>query len=160
MQRDDDSAVNGNQYVNHVREALEGQNTEILVIAGAMEADIAELETEEERMEFLEDAGLSEPGVNKMIRAAYDLLNLQAFFTEGPKEVRAWTIHRGDKAPQAAGVIHSDFERGFIKAEVISYDDFISSGGEHGAKEKGLLRIEGKEYVVMDGDVIHFRFNV
>ena len=125
---DEASASSGNKYVNQVRDALEGTGAEILVIAGALEADISELESEEERMEFLQDAGLEEPGVNKMIRAAYDLLNLQAFFTEGPKEVRAWTIKKGMTAKEAAGAIHSDLERGFIRAEVIKYADFMHYG--------------------------------
>lgn len=157
---DDDSAVSGNHYVNEVREALDGLNAEILVIAGAMEADIAELETGEERMEFLQDAGLSEPGVNKMIRAAYDLLNLQAFFTEGPKEVRAWTIKKGMTARQAAGVIHSDLERGFIRAEVMKYKDFMELGSEQKVKDAGKMKLEGKEYIVQDGDIMFIRFNV
>lgn len=157
---DEDSARSGNKYVNSVRDALEGSGAEILVIAGALEADIAELETEEERMEFLEDAGLEEPGVNKMIRAAYDLLNLQAFFTEGPKEVRAWTIKKGMTAKQAAGAIHSDLERGFIRAEVIKYADFMQYGSEHAVKEAGKMKLEGKDYIVQDGDMMFIRFNV
>lgn len=157
---DDDSATVGNRYVEELREALEGKNAEILVIAGALEADIAELETEEERMEFLEDAGLAEPGVNKMIRAAYDLLNLQAFFTEGPKEVRAWTIKKGMTARQAAGVIHSDLERGFIRAEVMKYKDFMELGSEQKVKDAGKMKLEGKDYIVQDGDIMFIRFNV
>ena len=157
---DDDSAVTGNQYVDSVKEALKDKNAEVLVIAGALEADIAELETEEERLEFLNDAGLEEPGVNKMIRAAYNLLNLQSFFTQGPKEVRAWTIKKGMTAPQAAGVIHSDLERGFIRAEVIKYEDFINYKTEHAVKEAGKMKLEGKNYVVEDGDLMNIRFNV
>ncbi|OQX80862.1 MAG: redox-regulated ATPase YchF [Bacteroidetes bacterium 4484_249] len=157
---DEVSAVTGNKYVEQVREALKNQKTEIIVIAGALEADIAELETEEERMEFLEDAGLSEPGVNKMIRSAYSLLNLEAFFTEGPKEVRAWTIKKGMNARQAAGVIHSDLERGFIRAEVIKYKDFIELKSENAVKDAGKMKLEGKDYIVEDGDLMFIRFNV
>jgi GTP-binding protein YchF len=157
---DDDSAVSGNAYVDQVKDALKESNAEVLVIAGALEADISELDTEEERLEFLNDAGLEEPGVNKMIRAAYNLLNLQAFFTQGPKEVRAWTIKKGMTAPQAAGVIHSDLERGFIRAEVIKYEDFINYKTEHAVKEAGKMRLEGKNYIVEDGDLMNIRFNV
>ncbi len=157
---DDESAVSGNAYVNMVKETLKDSDAEVIVIAGALEADIAELETEEERLEFLNDAGLEEPGVNKMIRAAYQLLNLQAFFTEGPKEVRAWTIKKDMTAPQAAGVIHSDLERGFIRAEVIKYDDFINYKTEHAVKEAGKMKLEGKNYIVEDGDLMNIRFNV
>ena len=157
---DDASASGGNHHVARVREALEGKNAEMLVIAGELEAEITELETEEERNEFLEDAGLAEPGVNKMIRAAYDLLNLQAFFTEGPKEVRAWTIKKGMTAKQAAGVIHSDLERGFIRAEVMKYKDFMELGSEHAVKEAGKMKLEGKDYIVQDGDIMFIRFNV
>jgi hypothetical protein len=157
---DEDSAVNGNDYVNQVNGALAGQNAEILVVAGALEADIAELDTEEERMEFLNDAALEEPGVNRMIRAAYSLLNLQSFFTEGPKEVRAWTIKKGMTAKQAAGVIHSDLERGFIRAEVMKYEDFKTLGSEQKVKEAGKMKLEGKDYVVQDGDIMFIRFNV
>ena len=124
-----------------------------------MESEIAELE-DDEKAEFLAEMGLEEPGLNRLIRAGYDLLGLQTYFTAGVKEVRAWTIHKGDTAPQAAGVIHTDFERGFIRAQVISYDDFVSLGGEAKAKEAGKMRVEGKEYVVRDGDVMHFLFNV
>ncbi|MEX2379232.1 MAG: DUF933 domain-containing protein, partial [Vicingaceae bacterium] len=122
--------------------------------------DIAELESQEERQEFLEDAGLNEPGVNKLIKAAYRLLDLETYFTAGKKEVRAWTIRRGMTAPQAAGVIHTDFERGFIKAEVIKFDDWVKYGSEQAAKEAGKMNMEGKEYIVQDGDVMHFKFNV
>jgi hypothetical protein len=157
---DEGSAATGNKYVEDVKKALEGQDTEILVIAGALEADIAELETEEERMEFLEDAGLTEPSVNLMIRAAYDLLNLQSYFTEGPKEVRAWTVKKGMNARQAAGVIHSDLERGFIRAEVIKFKDFAELGSEHAVKDAGKMKLEGKDYIVQDGDLMFIRFNV
>lgn len=157
---DEASAVNGNTYVDAVRNALEGQNAEIMIVAAAMEADIAELDDMEDRMAFLSDVGLTEPGVNKLVRAAYSLLNLQSFFTVGPKEVRAWTIRKGMTAPQAAGVIHSDLERGFIRAEVMKYDDFVSLGSEHACKEAGKLGVEGKTYVIGDGDILHIRFNV
>jgi GTP-binding protein YchF len=157
---DDASAINGNAYVEKVKAALSGKNTEILVIAGRMEAEIAELEDEADRMAFLSDAGLTEPGVNKLVRSAYHLLNLQSFFTIGPTENRAWTIKKGMTAPQAAGVIHSDLERGFIRAEVIKYNDFITLKSEHACKEKGKLYVEGKTYIVEDGDILHIRFNV
>lgn len=157
---DDASAINGNAYVAKVKEALAGKNAEILTIAGKMEAEIAELEDENDRSEFLKDAGLIEPGVNKMVRAAYHLLNLQSFFTIGPEENRAWTIKKGMTAPQAAGVIHSDLERGFIRAEVIKYNDFIELKSEHACREKGKLFVEGKNYIVEDGDILHIRFNV
>jgi len=157
---DDDSAVNGNLHSESVSTALNSEGSEILVIAGKLEAEIAELDDAADRKVFLEDVGLAEPGVNKMIRAAYSLLDLQTFFTAGPKEVRAWTIHRGMTAPQAAGVIHSDLERGFIRAEVIKYDDFMKYGSEHACREAGKLSVEGKNYVVGDGDLLHIRFNV
>lgn len=157
---DESSAVSGNKYVDSVKEALKEENTEILVIAAGLEADIAELETEEERMEFLTDAGLEEPGVNKLVRSAYNLLNLQSFLTAGPKEARAWTIKKGMNAPQAAGTIHSDLERGFIRAEVITFDNYMKYGSENACKEAGKLRIEGKNYIVQDGDVLNIRFNV
>ena len=157
---DDASAVKGNKYVDQVKEYLKDSNAEILVIAGAMEADIAELESEEDRMAFLQDAGLDEPGVNKLVRAAYRLLNLQTFFTIGPDEIRAWTIKIGMTAPQAAGVIHSDLERGFIRAEVMKYDDFINLKSESACRDAGKLYVEGKTYVVADGDILHIRFNV
>lgn len=157
---DEKSAKNGNKYVDSVREFLRGKNTEILVIAGAIEAEIAELENIDDRMAFLKDAGLDEPGVDKLVRAAYKLLNLQTFFTVGPKEIRAWTIKKGMTASQAAGVIHSDLERGFIRAEVMKYNDFISLGTEHACKEAGKFYIEGKNYIVDDGDILHIRFNV
>jgi len=157
---DEKSAVAGNKYVENVKVALKGKNAEILVIAGAVEAEIAELESIEDRLAFLKDAGLDEPGVDKMVRAAYKMLNLQTFFTVGPMEIRAWTIKKGMTAPQAAGVIHSDLERGFIRAEVMKYHDFITLGSEHACKEAGKFYIEGKTYVVADGDILHIRFNV
>lgn len=157
---DEASAKNGNAYVEQVRQAVKDENAEIIVLAVATEADIAELESYEERQMFLQDLGLQEPGSSVLIRAAYKLLNLQTYFTAGVKEVRAWTIPVGATAPQAAGVIHSDFERGFIRAEVIAYDDFATFGSESKVKEAGKMRVEGKEYIVKDGDVMHFRFNV
>jgi len=157
---DEAAAKNGNAYVDRVREAIKDENAELIVLAVATEADITELESYEERQLFLEDIGLDEAGASKLIRSAYKLLNLQTYFTAGVKEVRAWTIEVGDTAPQAAGVIHSDFEKGFIRAEVIAYDDFVKYGSESKVKEAGKMRVEGKEYVVKDGDVMHFRFNV
>ncbi len=157
---DEKSAVGGNNYVERVKEFLKGKDAEILVIAGAIEAEIAELESNEDRMAFIKDAGLEEPGVDKLVRAAYKMLNLQTFFTVGPMEIRAWTIKTGMTAPKAAGVIHSDLERGFIRAEVMKYNDFISLGSEHACKEAGKFYIEGKNYVVEDGDILHIRFNV
>ncbi|MGB5236452.1 MAG: redox-regulated ATPase YchF [Flavobacteriaceae bacterium] len=157
---DEASAVSGNQYVDQVREAVKHEDAEIIVLAVGTEADIMELETYEERQMFLEDVGLEEPGSSKLIRAAYRLLHLQTYFTAGPKEVRAWTIPIGATAPQGAGVIHTDFEKGFIRAEVIALADYKSYGSEARVKEAGKMRIEGKDYVVKDGDVMHFRFNV
>lgn len=157
---DESSAVNGNKYVDAVREAVKAENAEVLVLAAATEADITELETYEERKMFLDEIGLEEPGVSRLIRSAYKLLRLQTYFTAGPKEVKAWTIPVGATAPQAAGVIHSDFEKGFIRAEVIKYDDYVSLGSEAKVREAGKLHVEGKEYIVADGDVMHFRFNV
>lgn len=157
---DDASATSGNNYSAAVTKALEGQQTEIITIAGKLEAEIAELEDAADREVFLSDAGLSEPGVNKLIMAAYKLLNLQSFFTAGPKEVKAWTIHRGMTAPQASGVIHSDLERGFIRAEVMKYADFIKYKSEQGVKDAGKFHVEGKNYIVDDGDILHIRFNV
>ena len=157
---EESSVVNGNAHVERVREAVKDENAEVIVLGAAIEADIAELETFEERQVFLQDLGLDEPGVAKLIRAAYKLLNLQTYFTAGVKEVRAWTIHKGDTAPQAAGVIHTDFEKGFIRAEVIRYNDYIQYRSEAAVKEAGKLGVEGKEYLVQDGDVMHFRFNV
>ncbi|MFW9597804.1 MAG: redox-regulated ATPase YchF [Paludibacter sp.] len=157
---DEASAVNGNKFVDAVREAVKEENAEILVVAAGLEADIAEFETFEERQMFLEEAGLTESGVSRLIRAAYHLLNLQTYFTAGVQEVRAWTFEKGWKAPQCAGVIHTDFEKGFIRAEVIKYDDFTTLGSEAACKEAGKMNVEGKEYVVNDGDIMHFRFNV
>jgi hypothetical protein len=157
---DEASVVNGNKYVEEIRKAVAGENAEVVIISAAIEADIAVMETEEEREMFLAELGLKESGLNRLIQAAYHLLNLQTFFTAGKKEVRAWTIHKGDKAPQAAGVIHSDFERGFIRAEVIAYNDFVQYKSEAACRAAGKLRSEGKEYVVQDGDIMHFLFNV
>jgi len=157
---DDASAVSGNKYVDAVREAVKDEHAEILVVAAQTESDIAELETYEERQMFLEEIGLKESGVNRLIKAAYKLLDLETFLTAGPKEVRAWTYHKGSKAPQCAGVIHSDFERGFIRAEIIKYDDYIHYGSEAAVKEAGKMHIEGKDYVFQDGDIVVFRFNV
>lgn len=157
---DDASAVNGNAYTNDFKKAVAEEETEVILIAGKLESEIAELDSEEDRKEFLEDAGLHEPGVNKMIRSAYNLLDLQSFFTAGEQEVRAWTIRKGMTAPQAAGVIHSDLERGFIRAEVMTFDDFYELGSEHAVKEAGKFRVEGKSYVVKEGDMLHIRFNV
>ncbi len=157
---DEASAVSGNKYVDAVKEAIKNETAELLVLAVATEADIAELESYEEKELFLTDLGLDEPGASKLIRSAYKLLNLQTYFTAGKKEVRAWTIYNGDTAPKAAGVIHTDFEKGFIRAEVIAYDDYITYGSEAKVKEVGKMRVEGKEYIVKDGDVMHFRFNV
>lgn len=157
---DEEAAVTGNAYVEKVKAAVANENAEIVVLAVGTEADITELETYEERQMFLEDLGLSEPGSAKLIRGAYKLLDLETYFTAGEKEVRAWTIPVGATAPQAAGVIHTDFEKGFIRAEVIAYDDYVTYGSEAKVKEAGKMRVEGKEYVVQDGDVMHFRFNV
>jgi GTP-binding protein YchF len=157
---DEKSAITGNKYVEKVKEFLKGQNAEILLIAGATEAEIAELESTEDRLAFLKDAGLDEPGVDKLVRAAYKMLNLQTFFTVGPMEIRAWTIKTGMTAPKAAGIIHSDLERGFIRAEVMKYHDFVSLGSEHACKEAGKFYIEGKNYIVDDGDILHIRFNI
>ncbi len=157
---DEKSAKSGNAFVEQVKQAVATENAQILTIAVAIEAEIAQLENYDERKLFLEDLGLEEAGVNKLIKAAYSILNLQTYFTAGVKEVRAWTIEKGMTAPQAAGVIHSDFEKGFIRAEVIAYDDFIKYGSEAAVKEAGKMRVEGKEYVVQDGDIMHFRFNV
>lgn len=156
----DDSAASGNAYVERVREAISGEDSDLLVVAAKTESDIAELDTWEERKEFLQEIGLEESGVSRLIRAAYSLLDLQTYFTAGPDEVRAWTFLRGTKAPQAAGIIHTDFEKGFIRAEVIKYGDFVSLGSETAVKEAGKMAVEGKEYVVQDGDIMHFRFNV
>ncbi|MGQ0829365.1 MAG: redox-regulated ATPase YchF [Bacteroidota bacterium] len=157
---DEASVKTGNTYVEAVKEAVKGENAEVLIITAQMEAEIASLETYEERQMFLAEMGLTEPGVNKLIKAAYRILNLQTYFTAGVKEVRAWTITKGMTAPQAAGVIHTDFEKGFIRAEVIKYKDFTTLGSEAACKEAGKMGVEGKEYVVNDGDLMHFRFNV
>ena len=157
---DEASAVNGNKYVDAVREAIKEENAELLIVAAATEADIAELESYEERQAFLSDIGLSESGVSRLIKAAYRLLDLQTYFTTGPDESRAWTFTRGTKAPQAAGIIHTDFERGFIRAEVIKYDDYVALSSEKACRENGKIAIEGKDYVVQDGDIMHFLFNV
>ncbi len=158
----DEASVNtGNIYVNKVKAAVKEENAEVLVISAQIESEIAQLETYDERQMFLDDLGLEESGVNKLIKAAYSLLNLATYFTAGVQEVRAWTITKGFTAPQAAGVIHTDFEKGFIRAEVIKYDDFVKfNGSEAVIKENGKLSIEGKTYVVQDGDIMHFRFNV
>ena len=157
---DEASVLTGNSYVDQVRAAVANENAEVLIIGAKIEADITELETYDERKMFLDELGLDEPGVNRLIRSAYALLNLQTYFTAGVKEVRAWTIYKGSTAPQAAGVIHSDFEKGFIRAEVMKYDDYVNYGSESAVKEAGKFKVEGKEYVVSDGDIMHFRFNV
>ena len=157
---DETSAINGNKYVDMVRQAIKDEDADILIVAAKTEADIAELETYEDRQMFLQEIGLEESGVSRLIKAAYKLLNLETFLTAGPQEVRAWTYMKGSKAPQCAGVIHTDFEKGFIRAEVIKYDDYIKYGSEAAIKEAGKLSVEGKEYIVQDGDIMHFRFNV
>ena len=157
---DEASVINGNKYVNQVKEAVSAENAEVLVIGAKIEADITELETYDERQMFLDELNLEEPGVNRLIRSAYNLLNLETYFTAGEKEVRAWTIKKGMTAPQAAGVIHTDFEKGFIRAEVMKYNDFSTLESEQAVKEAGKFKVEGKEYVVQDGDIMHFRFNV
>ena len=157
---DDTSAVDGNNYVEAVREAIKEEDAQLLIVAARTESEIAELDTYEERQEFLQEMGLDESGVSRLIRAAYALLDLQTYFTAGPDEVRAWTFLRGSKAPKCAGIIHTDFEKGFIRAEVIKYDDYVSLGGEKGARDAGKLSSEGKEYIVQDGDIMHFLFNV
>ena len=157
---DEASISGGNAHVEAVREAIKEENAELLVVAAATEADIAELESYEERQIFLEELGIEESGVSRLIKAAYALLGLETFFTTGADESRAWTYTRGYKAPQAAGVIHSDFERGFIRAEVIKYDDYVALGSEKACREAGKIGIEGKEYIVQDGDIMHFLFNV
>ena len=157
---DESSVLSGNKHVEAVTKAVAGENAEVLIIAAQTEAEIAELESFEERKMFLEDLGLTESGVAKLIRSAYKLLDLQTFFTAGVKELRAWTFPKGALAPQAAGVIHSDFEKGFIRAEVIKYENFVKLGSEQACKEAGKMAVEGKEYVVADGDIMHFRFNV
>ncbi len=157
---DESSCKQGNAYVDQVKEMASKENADVLIIAAKTEEDIAELEDYEEKKMFLEELGLEESGVNRLIKAAYHILNLQTFLTTGPKETRAWTFHKGDKAPQCAGVIHSDFEKGFIRAEVIKYEDYIKYRSEGACRDAGKISIEGKDYVVQDGDIMHFRFNV
>jgi len=157
---DEASAVSGNSYTEKVREAIKNEDSEMLIVAAKIESEIAELDTYEERQMFLSELGLTESGANRVIKAAYRLLNLETFLTAGPKEVRAWTYRKGSKAPQCAGVIHSDLEKGFIRAEVIKYDDYVALGSENACKEAGKMSVEGKEYIVKDGDIMHFRFNV
>ena len=157
---DESSAATGNEYVERVREVAKQEGSEVLVIAAKIESEIAEFETYEERQMFLAEIGLEESGVARLIKSAYALLRLKTYFTAGVQEVRAWTFHDGWKAPQCAGVIHTDFEKGFIRAEVIKYEDFLSYGSEAAVKEAGKMGVEGKEYIVQDGDIMHFRFNV
>lgn len=157
---DENSVLTGNNYTQELIKAVENESAEVILISAAIESEIAQLESRAEREEFLSDMGLEEPGVNRVIRASYKLLNLITYFTAGVKEVRAWTVVKGSKAPAAAGVIHSDFEKGFIRAEVIKYDTFVQLGSEAAVKEAGKMNVEGKEYVVQDGDIMHFRFNV
>ena len=157
---DETSAATGNKHVEAVREAIKDENAELIIISAQTEADIAELESYEEKQMFLEDMGLKESGCDRLIKAIYSLLNLQTYITAGPMEVKAWTFRKGWKAPQCAGVIHTDFEKGFIRAEVIKYDDYINYGSETAVKEAGKMSVEGKEYIVQDGDIMHFRFNV
>jgi GTP-binding protein YchF len=157
---DEASAVSGNPYVDRVREAIREEDAGLLIIAARLESEIAEFETFDEREMFLREAGLEESGVNRLIKAAYGLLNLETFLTAGPQEVRAWTFPKGNRAPQCAGVIHTDFEKGFIRAEVIKYDDYIRYSSETAVKEAGRMNVEGKDYVVQDGDIMHFRFNI
>jgi GTP-binding protein YchF len=156
---DEAGLLSGNDHLRALQQRAKEEAAVVVPVCAAIEAEIAQLE-EAERTEFLKDLGLEEPGLNRVIRGAYQLLGLQTYFTAGPKEVRAWTVKAGSTAPQAAGVIHTDFERGFIRAEVIAFEDFIRGKGEAGAKEAGKLRLEGKEYIVHEGDVMHFRFNV
>ena len=157
---DEASAASGNAYVEQVREAIQAEKAELLILAAKTESEIAEFETYEERKMFLDELGLEESGVSRLIRSAYSLLNLETYFTAGEPEVRAWTYIKGSKAPQCAGIIHTDFEKGFIRAEVIKYDDYITLGSEAACKDAGKMNIEGKDYVVQDGDIMHFRFNV
>jgi len=157
---DEAGATNGNQYVDAVREAIKDENAELLIVAAGIESEIAELETFDERQMFLEEIGLTESGVSRLIKSAYKLLNLETYLTAGVQEVRAWTYLRGSKAPQCAAVIHTDFEKGFIRAEVIKYADYVALGSEAACKEAGKMNVEGKEYIVQDGDIMHFRFNV
>ena len=157
---DESAAKDGNEWVEKVKEAVKDEHAEVLILAAQIEADINELETFDERQIFLEELGLEEPGVNRLIRSAYSLLDLETYFTAGVKEVRAWTIKKGSTGPQAAGVIHTDFEKGFIRAEVIKFNDFITYGSESKCREAGKLNVEGKAYIVQDGDIMHFLFNV
>lgn len=157
---DEASAVSGNKYVEQVRAAIREEGADLLVVAAKVESEIAELETYEDRQMFLQEIGLEESGVNRLIKAAYKLLDLETFITAGEMEVKAWTFHKGWKAPQCAGVIHTDFEKGFIRAEVIKYEDYLTYGSEAAVREAGKLNVEGKDYVVQDGDIMHFRFNV
>ncbi|MBP3670558.1 MAG: redox-regulated ATPase YchF [Bacteroidaceae bacterium] len=157
---DEASAVTGNAYVERVREAVKEENAEILILAAKTESEIAEFDDYEERKMFLDELGLEESGVSRLIRSAYKLLDLETYITAGEPEVRAWTYRKGSKAPQCAGIIHTDFEKGFIRAEVIKYEDYITLGSEAACKEVGKMSIEGKDYVVQDGDIMHFRFNV
>ena len=157
---DEANAKSGNAYVEQVRQAVADEEAEVLVISAKIESEISELETFEERQMFLAELGLDESGVNRLIHAAYSLLNLQTYITAGPMEVKAWTFHKGMKAPQCAGIIHTDFEKGFIRAEVIKYDDYLTYGSEAAVKEAGKMGVEGKDYIVQDGDIMHFRFNV
>jgi len=157
---DEKSATSGNRYVDQVKEMVREENAEVLVIAAGLEAEIADLDSKQDRLDFLKELGLKEPGVDKLIRLAYRMLNLRTFFTVGPKEIKAWTIRSGMTAPNAAGVIHSDLERGFIRAEVIHYHDFIDLGSEQACRDQGKLHVEGKNYVIEDGDILHIRFNV
>lgn len=157
---DEASAIQGNTFVERVKESIKNEDADYLIVAAKIESEIAELETYDERQMFLEEIGLAESGVNRLIKAAYKLLNLETYFTAGVQEVRAWTFIKGSKAPQCAGVIHTDFEKGFIRAEVIKYEDYLTYGSESAVKEAGKINVEGKEYVVEDGDIMHFRFNV
>jgi len=157
---DENSVLSGNKYVEKVRDNIASENAELLIVAAKTESEIAELDSFEDRQMFLEEIGLKESGVDRLIKSAFNLLNLETFITAGPMEVKAWTYHRGWKAPQCAGVIHTDFEKGFIRAEVIKYDDYIELGSETAVREAGKLYVEGKDYVVQDGDIMHFRFNV
>ena len=155
---DENSAASGNDYARQVEARAKDEGAAAVAISAKIEAELAQL-ADEEQAEYLETLGLMEPGLNRLIRTGYDLLGLQTYFTAGPKEARAWTVRRGATAPQAAGVIHTDFEKGFIRAETIAFNDYVSLKGEQGAKEAGKMRLEGKDYVVKDGDVMHFRFN-
>lgn len=155
----EDDVIKGNEFVRKLEKAAEAENASVVIIAGSIEQELSQLDADEQ-LEFLSDMGMEEPGLNRLIKAGYELLGLQTYFTVGEKETRAWTITKGTTAPGAAGKIHTDFEHGFIRAEVIGYEDFVQCNGENGAKDKGLMRVEGKEYVVKDGDCMHFRFNV